>query len=245
MNYYYRYPHVALNKNGTVEISRCSCEQALDGHCSHVGALLYLIEDVSLGVQPRLQSACTSQPRTWGKGKKSSKNPDPIYEKQYSKKRRPDRIINFDPRPVHLQHTSENEINEFIFNVQSLQRDSMWSKILPFHYGDYELSNDRKSVLHEETKMFLENQKQDLMRFVSDPLSNGHAVHCTGTEKQADCPEWFQCRHYKVTASTFYDFLGSAKSACNKLLFQEKRDISHLLSIKWGRDHENEALAEV
>ena len=57
---------------GNVEITKCTCVQRSGGRCCHIAALLFLIEDVRYGGEPKMQKldliSCTSKLQAWGKG---------------------------------------------------------------------------------------------------------------------------------------------------------------------------------
>ena len=95
-----RFPGVAINLfHGTVDAARATCVAKADGRCVHVAALLYLVEDLSLGQEPKIERPTTSKPQYWGKGSQKELDPTSGAERNYSKKRQQDRYLNFDPRP--------------------------------------------------------------------------------------------------------------------------------------------------
>lgn len=67
-------------ENGVIYSTRCvgDCPQRLGGRCSHIGALLYLVEEVKLGLAPKLFQTTTDRSQYWGKGCKTAKDPGPI-----------------------------------------------------------------------------------------------------------------------------------------------------------------------
>ena len=73
-------------------------------------------------------------------------------------------------------------------------------------YKDYVIDEDRFEVLQELMGEFLIAQKQDILEYNGDPLSNATGVHVTGTEEQALCDKWFHKRVGKITASPFLVF---------------------------------------
>ena len=89
----------------------------MDQRCAHVGCLLYLVEDLSLQQDLKVQRACTTLQQAWGKGSTRNKNPTPVHEKSYSKKRPLDRYIEFDPRP---DDTSAPDTDKFLRDLQEL-----------------------------------------------------------------------------------------------------------------------------
>jgi hypothetical protein len=75
-----RHPQVAIHKLGHVEKARCNCEASADDRCCHVACLLYLVEDLSFGSTPKISTACTSKPQSWGKGATRNRDPQPVHQ---------------------------------------------------------------------------------------------------------------------------------------------------------------------
>lgn len=232
-----RYVKVVINKSGTVSFASCSCPLKQDGKCCHVACLLYFLEELALGGEPKYHKACTSKPQSWGKGSTSDNHPGPVYEAKYSKKRKPDSLIQFDPRPDRLRKTTREEVENFLYNVQGLHYDTMWSKLLSFHYDDYSLAPERIAVLKDLVKLCEDNFRDALTSIETDNLSNSQSVHLPNTLFQADSDEWHAARSLRITASTFKNFLSPT---CVHTLWEDV-DISNLVSVKWGRDHEEDA----
>lgn len=65
----------------------------------------------------------------------------------YSKKRKQDRYLQFDPRPEGTTTDSVAVNCVFLHGLQSLKKTSMWERLLVFDYDDYELESNRKAVL--------------------------------------------------------------------------------------------------
>ena len=120
---FHRYPSVAiLLENGEIFSTRCVglCPQRLSGRCSHIGALLYLIEEVKLGLEPKFYLTPTDRGQWWGKGCKTDRNPGAIGEKDYGRKLKEDRYKGFDPRPETLKNpTTKEEIKTFLERCQA------------------------------------------------------------------------------------------------------------------------------
>jgi hypothetical protein len=137
-----RYPQVTVDTNGDIAGAQCTCEASSDGRCCHIAAVLYLVEDISLGSRPKVRTATTSVQQYWGKGKVAGKDPMPVYAGHYGKKLRTDRYVGFNPsmsKPQDVQKTND----DFLHACQSLPHQTMWAKILHFGYsGKY--GNSRK-----------------------------------------------------------------------------------------------------
>ena len=181
------------------------------GKCCHVGALLYLIEDLSWGQPPKYDEACTSTPQSWGKGAKVDKNPQALHLTDYGQKRKSDQYYSIDPRPLYLRRTTQEELNNFCTDVQySACHDNVpsnWTSIFVAPtYENYDITEDRKNVLKIQRKAFLDALRQnlqDIHNTTPDTLSTACGVHLNSTVNQSENDEWFQQRLFRITASFF------------------------------------------
>lgn len=84
--------------------------------------------------------------------------------------------ITFDPRPIHLRHTSKSEKQQFVGMVQHLcvteGSENMWSKLVEFVYPNYELMQERK----QELKSLIKGLEQNLAHFTDVPLNTEDAI---------------------------------------------------------------------
>jgi hypothetical protein len=70
----------------------------------------------------------------------------------YSKKRKQDRYLNFDPRPDHAA-SSTADSDSFLRDLQaSLSKTTMWERLLSFSYDDYELHANKRLVLQMQVQ---------------------------------------------------------------------------------------------
>ena len=229
-----RYPRVVISQEGNVIQSSCVCPARADGRCCHVAALLYLMEDLTYKNIPKLSLPSTSVPQYWGRGKKRCNDPKPAHVNQYSKKRKVDRFIDFDPRNAGKSPNTE----VLLRGVQSMHRDSMFGNILRFKYESQELSQDRKMVLHELRKKY--ESSMEVHSGIDPILSNHFGAHMSGTVGQGDCELWLQLRRGRITASCFKDIATNPhKFATN--LWKRKPDLQNVKSIMWGTDNESRA----
>jgi hypothetical protein len=131
-----RYPQVIIDANGNICGAQCTCEASSDGRCCHVAALLYLAEDLSLGVQPKVRTATTSTQQSWGKGKMTGKEPLPVYASRYGKKLAPDRYIGFNPvQGTAVPEDANKSKDVFLRGLQSHPKTSMWEMLLRYQYS--------------------------------------------------------------------------------------------------------------
>ena len=66
--FYSRKPEVAIGENGEIFITRCTCPVKNGGRCCHIAALFFLLDDISLGRQPRLRQSTTDKLCYWKQG---------------------------------------------------------------------------------------------------------------------------------------------------------------------------------
>ena len=207
----FRFPGVAIQDDGSVWISQCTCQQMAGGKCCHVGCLLYLIEDLSWGQPPKYDEACTSTPQAWGKGAKVDKNPRALHQANYGQKRKCDQYYNIDPRPLDLRRTTQEELNNFCTDNQySACHDgipSNWNTIFVSPtYDNYDMDDDCLEILKIQRKQFLDLMRQNLQEIYNrtpDTLSTADGIHLNMTVDQSENAEWFKQRLFRITASFF------------------------------------------
>lgn len=236
----HRYVCLAILNCGKIDYGSCTCYQGNQGRCSHVSAVLHLAEEMSLGASPRLHVSCTSVTQVWGKGQIRENDPTPVHMQKYHKKRQPDKYFDTDPRPLHLQKTTVEEKDNFLKNIQSLHRESMWGKLLRFYYEDYELSPERAVILRELVARLEMKFAEDTLFYHGDPLSNSYAVHVTGSEEQADSHVWENMREMRITASVMKPY-SSSKCSFAQSQWEQKPDLSNNKAVAWGKENEQNA----
>ena len=74
----YRLPQVALQMDGEVYVTKCNCPAANGGQCSHIACMLYMVEEISHDLTPKIDEACTSKKQAWGVGSMRNIDPQPI-----------------------------------------------------------------------------------------------------------------------------------------------------------------------
>lgn len=125
-----------------------------------------------------------------------------MYKAVYAnaKKVKSDAYIGIDPCPLHLRQTTQSELNYFACKLHSFSVQPNWAAAIKIHYEEYDVDNDRMAVLHHLRKAFLSNLEELTKLYFSDPLSNCHSVHITGTEDQSSSEKWFSERKFGITA---------------------------------------------
>ena len=181
----FRHPCIAVHSvTGNVTVSRCTCEQLSDSKCAHTAALLYLVEDLSMKVPVRLKTVCTSAPQRWGQGIKVGKDPQPFHLKRYRLKRDISKVMQFNPIPEKYRKIPDERVNAFISELQYAKVNTMWEDVLRFTYEDYEVSTERRDELKEQSRQFLNDMKENLFVYDTDPHSNLKSWHVSGSESQ-------------------------------------------------------------
>ena len=147
---------VLNNISGSVAKGSCHCRASALGRCAHVAALLLKLIEFTNTQGHKVVIPSTSKACVWNRGKKRSKDPNPIHQTSYSsKKQNPGRIYEWDPRPKYLQKETicSKELNNFIKDLQKISsntnEESMWETSLQITYEDYELSEERKVILQQ------------------------------------------------------------------------------------------------
>ena len=127
-------------------------------------------------------------------GNPNKKAPSIVGQRDYGKKRF-ENLLQWDPRPVALRHTTTTARNNFVTSIQMMESFNEpkpnFAASLKITYWDYELDEDRKLVLKENVAIFHNYLKTNLELMVdSHGLSNDYALHVSSTMDQADSEEW-------------------------------------------------------
>ena len=108
-------------------------------------------------------------------------------------------------------------------------------------YGDYQISEERKSVLRFLVPQYLDSLKQHLSTLVdTHNFSNDYFVHVSSTLGQAKSSEWKPLKRNRITASFCEEFSKNPKTFIKNFWFGPP-DLSKVAPIKWGSDHEEKA----
>ncbi|KAJ8300509.1 LOW QUALITY PROTEIN: hypothetical protein KUTeg_022028 [Tegillarca granosa] len=95
---------------------RHSCVASCMGHCSHVSALLFALEDFI----ENYGTDCTSRKCEWNKGRTKERNPKRVAETDYAsvKKKRINDIEAFDPTPGYSSRTSKETVSDLLYVME-------------------------------------------------------------------------------------------------------------------------------
>ena len=163
--------------SGAVLDASCTCPGSALGRCNHVAAVLLQLDKHCKEVGHD-QLSCTSKPCEWNKGKKS-KNPQKVAEAVYPYyKQKRLKLSDFDPRPANLQQCNDHKLNNFITSMKYSEanrgKTSMWQSLLDFNYTDYQLSDERKCLLHSQVWTFFSNLKETCQTYGSDIIQTSY-----------------------------------------------------------------------
>ena len=166
-------------------------------------------------------------------------------EKSYGKKTHDADLINFDPRPAKYRHTTKQEQNDFAASVQMFEANN--EPICNFEYSvkivyqDYQVKEERKSVLRLLVPQYLDSLKKHLETMVdTHNFSNQYCVHVSSTMSQSKSEEWKELRRNKITASICQVFSKNPKKFIKDFWFKPP-DLSNVESVAWGSKHEETA----
>ena len=259
--------------NDVVEAA-CSCPAGCgpQGSCKHIAALCFCVEsfvrarDICLDLG---EEACTAALQKWNQPRKrrldpkkadeiSFKVPVPSYAE--NEKKRSERKA-YDPRPLTLRNTSQAELEEFRSDLKELPNGTGFCHLL------YKLSDTtptettsalplipRSVQCRVKVKLFsmplpptlqvLQDLGQEFIDTIT-PNSHQRFEIEKATRMQANCMRWHEERYCRLTASNFGAVVKRKSAHANLAasLLQRKL-LSTVWAVKWGRDHEQIALAQ-
>lgn len=254
---FYRTPAVAIQRTtGQIEVTKCSsnCKANQGGRCSHVAALLYCIKDIKYQREPIIFLPPTSKSQIWGKGDPKASNPQPIGAENVYKRKRFSDIQKWDPRPEKFQKESKEQIDRDFNNlITHLQKHTLYLneplpnflKALKVKYDDYELSEEEKTNLKMNMDYHDKNMRDLMDQYRTDELSNEFCLHLADTIEQSKDKdsEWLKAKRYVIGASGCKEFATNPKVFIKKFWNMEP-NISEREALKWGNDHEFQALRD-
>ena len=237
------------------------------GSCKHIAALCFALEDfVKMReiILEQGEDACTSVLQRWNQPRKKRLESKKIEDIDFSSscygKSSCSRTYYkaCDPRPVSMQKTSKNELEEFTLQLQSLQSPCGFlhllseptegmttARFLPLtpHSGQVRIRNKIFQSTLPPTWEVIQNYGREFIEGITPSAAEKVAIE-NKTRLQASVVRWHEERLNRLSASNFGHVM-KRRSAFDKLamdvLFAK---VPAVPSIKWGSDHKNTAFNE-
>ena len=114
---------------GDIKSALCGCTagQGPKGSCKHIATLCYALEEFNRIKTTVQYTACTSKLQEWNQPRKRMLKPQHVDEIKFIKhehgkiKREHTKAV-YDPRPQHLQHTADHEVEQFYTRLSSFSK---------------------------------------------------------------------------------------------------------------------------
>ena len=252
----------------------CSCPAGCgpQGSCKHIAALCFCIEsfvrarDVSFDLG---EEACTAALQKWNQPRKRRLDPKkadeisfriPVPSYAEKEKKRSERKA-YDPRPLTMRNTMQAELEEFRDELKELPNGTGFSQLLhmPCDTSPTEITSQlplipRSVQCRMKAKLsstplppsfhVLQELGQEFIDGIT-PNSQQKSEIEKATRMQANCVRWHEERYCRLTASNFGAVV-KRRSAHTNLATSilSSKMLLHVRAIKWGRDHEQIALAQ-
>ena len=250
--------------SGDITSALCGCTagRGPKGSCKHIAAVCYALEEFNRIKMTTEYTACTSKLQEWNRPRKRTLEPQHVNEikfikHEHGKTKREHINAVYDPRPQHLQHTGDTEVDQFCKRLQSFSKpcgflhvitpaSSVVSTTLPLiprsvrervlvcmRSMDHPLSLVQIYALEE---MFVDRITPDTQQAESIEKA---------TRKQFLCKRWHEERYCRITASKFGEICKSRclTNTCTKMIHGDTSTLSSA-ALLWGRDHESQALED-
>jgi len=240
---------LSLN-SGFIVDATCDCKASALGRCSHVTGVMFALIDFKAN-----GSSCTSQKCEWNVGRKRGNQPSKVQDANYNTKakRKPSALKAFDPRPEEFRKNdiSSDESNNFISSLAlSGSHNAMWLSVIPFHYSDYDYSDDDYLLLKQKVSII--NTELHPVNKCSNIVDCKHFVACSVVTNSAlqivdsqSCDSWFAERYIRITASNCYDVCAHTDTNAKRLLKRLLWDpMVTTQAMQYGKDKEPVALSD-
>ncbi|XP_027140221.1 uncharacterized protein LOC113746909 isoform X1 [Larimichthys crocea] len=206
---------VIASKDGDVQAGHCDCMAGLSESCSHVGAVLFAVEDM---VKREDELACTSKPCEWlmpSHVKKIPPAPVACIDFRSSQAKRQNRDSFSEAAAARAKRTRRSPVEpgseKYMSYFQELTENFPKSAALmardPFHKAFIPKSTKLpKSVLEYRTPLTLQLQPKELEQlcqaFELDELTTAQVGAIErATRGQSSSKTWFRQRAGRITAS--------------------------------------------
>ncbi|XP_057310950.1 uncharacterized protein LOC130648858 [Hydractinia symbiolongicarpus] len=248
------HPWVAVAKSGKVVAGHCTCMAGLGETCSHVAAILYKVEAAVR--QGLTHTTPTDLPCQWNqnftRNVKAFKICDIIFYSHKGKSPIKSYTRN-DMLPATSQEQSafladlsteskkvvglslfEEHQDAFVVNEPPPVQRKLPSSLLDLYVGNKTFSPKELEIECDKVIKNLKYSESDLC-YIEE-----------ATRNQATSSTWYQQRAGRITGSIIHSVLHTNETNPAKILMDkicQKKILSlNVTSLKWGRDHEHEAL---
>ena len=249
--------------------SWCSCIAGTSEVCNHVIALLYKVNYAFK--KDYISPACTSIPQGWNRGTKKEVAPSQIRNLKFFKHKKTRKDTNrdpaieqelrehFDPRKACDRVLTNERVSDLLRKIKECQPSSCVLNSIE-HAKDDGLPRPLK----EKALAFM-SVKTNKSK-TCEEIASSFLEHCQMTNDEVKRVEietrgqsgnkmWFDQQEGRITASNFHTYhtkmesiLKSRKRGKNTYtplvfdILNKSDDISHLPQIKWGLEHEKDAI---
>ena len=257
-------PWVAAEKSGTIICAHCTCMAGLGEACSHISALLFVLEATT---KMKKNVSCTSQLCSWLPPSMQKVEYAPVSHINFSTPAKKRRSM-IDDESVELYKSAaapassskipkptQDELNDLYKQLDGIGRRPVLLSILP-GYSDKFVPESETGILPPTllslfNEEFLELSYLELLKtceesFASIRVTQQQAKHLEAvTRRQADSKTWFQYRAGRVTASKFKAAAHTNKSSPSQSLikticYPESHKFTSEAT-RWGCTHEESA----
>ncbi|XP_077507197.1 uncharacterized protein LOC144116327 [Amblyomma americanum] len=226
--------------SGQILAGHCQCKAGLGEVCSHVAALLFVLEAAA---RERADVSCTSQPCAWHAAVSKKATMVPVDQLNLSKPGRKARKL-----AAEANHTSETYDARDIEIFQRLRKASSSAVVLRSIPKTDSEDTDSASE-DEEMYTFLRNArkarstKEDFLEDMFLPLSEIERIE-KATRLTSKSPLWHEARYGRLTGTTMHRIRTlKADTNVQGLLDSvlQRRPPLNIEAVRWGADKEKVA----
>ena len=249
--------------SGDISSALCGCPagRGPNGSCKHIAALCYALEEFNRIKATVEYTACTSKLQEWNKPRKRILEPQHIdnikfVKHEYGKVKREHSAAVYDPRPQHLQHTAESEVEQFCSTLQSFNRPCGFLHVI---HAPSPVSTPLPLIprsVRERVLVCMRSMEHPLSLRQIFALEEMFVDRITPDQQQARSIEmatrrqfaskrWYEERYCRLTSSKFGEICKSKclLNTCTKAL-KNPTSVLSSAALLWGRDHESQAREE-
>ena len=254
-------------ETSNVDLAECSCPAGRGPHgsCKHIAATLFALENFHTFYEEAKtedEISCTSKLQQWNQPRKRRLDSQPSNDicfkvEEYGHK--PCRVSKdfFDPRPLILQKTTDEELQKFTENLQDLKVSCGFLDIMvanndtssklpmtPRSAQSRIMAQIIKEVELPPTLQAVVSYSDNFLKLIKPNDEQRKAVE-KATRRQSSSKRWREERYLRLTASNFGRVIlrkSNYAKLAEEILFSKLPD--SIPSLKWGRLHESDAFSQ-